>query len=561
MSLSRYNEKRNFSQTAEPEGKEKSSKDLLRFVIQKHDASSLHYDFRLEMGGVLKSWAVPKGPSMNTEDKRLAMMVEDHPYDYRNFEGIIPEGNYGAGTVIVWDEGTYEVPDSQNISKKEIEKKLLKNLEKGSLDLLMKGDKVKGLFRLFQLKNDKDGKAWLLIKRTDSFASKKDITKENKSIKSGKTLAQVAEENDTVLNHPGEGKTKKAKDTAAAPKKVKASEPKSATKKPAKKAGSKKIPTTYTSSLQLSLEEGKDQTITLDKHQLKLTNLTKTYWPKEKKLKLDLVNYYLAIAPFMLPYMMDRPQSLNRHPNGINGPNFYQKNMEGKVPDWMTTHEDFSESTGKHVQYLVCKSEAALVYMANLGCIEMHPWHSRIQDWQKPDWCLIDLDPQGISFDKVIECAQVVKKILDAIGAVGYPKTSGSTGIHIYIPLGAQYNYDQSKQLAELIVTLVHQEIPTYTSLERSPEKRKRKIYLDFLQNRETQTAAAPYSLRPKPGVPVSTPVHWDEVAKGLTPTTYNMNNIFERLKAEGDLFQPVLGKGIDLNKVLEKVQALISKK
>jgi bifunctional non-homologous end joining protein LigD len=208
----------------------------------------------------------------------------------------------------------------------------------------------------------------------------------------------------------------------------------------------------------------------------------------------------------------------------------------------------------------VCNSEAVLIYMANLGCIEMHPWHSRTQSWQKPDWCLIDLDPQGIGFDKVIECAQVVKKVLDNIGAVGYPKTSGSTGIHIYIPLGAQYDYDQSKQLAELIVTLVHQEIPAYTSIERNPEKRKKKIYLDYLQNRETQTAAAPYSLRPKPGVPVSTPLHWDEVAKGLTPTTYNMNNIFERLKTEGDLFQPVLGKGIDLEKVLQKVQALISK-
>jgi bifunctional non-homologous end joining protein LigD len=152
----------------------------------------------------------------------------------------------------------------------------------------------------------------------------------------------------------------------------------------------------------------------------------------------------------------------------------------------------------------------------------------------------------------------VVKKVLDSIGAACCVKTSGSTGIHIYIPLGAQYNYDQSKQLAELVVTLVKQELPGLTSIERSPAKRKGLIYLDFLQNRETQTAAAPYSLRPKPGVPVSTPLDWSEVKKGLTPTTYHAKNIFERVKSEGDLFKPVLGKGIDLEKVLSKLAALI---
>jgi bifunctional non-homologous end joining protein LigD len=157
----------------------------------------------------------------------------------------------------------------------------------------------------------------------------------------------------------------------------------------------------------------------------------------------------------------------------------------------------------------------------------------------------------------VIDTAQTVKKVLDSIGASCCVKTSGSSGIHIYIPLGAKYNYDQSKQLAELVVTLVNQQMPELTSVERNPSKRKGKIYLDFLQNRETQTAAAPYSLRPKPGVPVSTPLDWSEVKKGLTPTTYNAKNIFERVQAEGDLFKPVLGKGIDLQKVLSKLETV----
>jgi bifunctional non-homologous end joining protein LigD len=265
------------------------------------------------------------------------------------------------------------------------------------------------------------------------------------------------------------------------------------------------------------------------------------------------------MAPFILPYLIDRPQSLNRHPNGIEEKNFFQKNVGGKVPGWMETFTEFSESTGVDVEYLVVSNEATLVYMANLGCIEINPWHARKQHYLKPDWCLIDLDPDtSNSFDEVIEVALVTKKVLDAIGADASVKTSGASGIHIYVPLGAKYDFEQSKNLAELVVTLVNKEMPHLTSVERKPAKRKGKIYLDFLQNKETQTAAAPYSLRPKPGVPVSTPLHWTELKQGLTPKTWNAFNIFERVKAEGDLFKPVLGKGINLEKVLKKMQMII---
>ena len=202
MSLSLYNKKRKFSETPEPEGKEKSSAKGLRFVIQKHDASHLHYDFRLEMKGVLKSWAVPKGPSLNPNDKRLAMMVEDHPYDYRTFEGIIPEGNYGGGTVIVWDEGTYEPMNSEGLDKKEQEKLLLKQLYAGDLKLLMHGKKIKGTYALFRLK--KEEKSWLLVKKADEFASEDEVIRQNKSVKSGKTLAQVAKQNGVEVKHPEE---------------------------------------------------------------------------------------------------------------------------------------------------------------------------------------------------------------------------------------------------------------------------------------------------------------------------------------------------------------------
>ena len=930
MSLSLYNKKRHFDKTSEPKGKEKSSKGSLRFVVQKHDASHVHYDFRLEMEGVLKSWAVPKGPSLNPADKRLAMAVEDHPFDYRNFEGIIPEGNYGGGTVIVWDEGTYEPINSEGLSRKEKEKMLLHQLHSGNLKFVLHGEKLNGEYALFLMKS-RGERSWILVKKKDEYANEKDITEQNTSVLSGKTIAEIAEENGTVPNHPealvkkatrkkvslleekkatptkkpatnsrptkvartspihgkkkvlkvlqvlGDNKDKAVKapmpvdvvpmlatlitepfnddkwifeikwdgyravaycngssvelasrrlqsftdkyapvsdalsklqvkavfdgeivavnekgapefqllqnwqntpaqlqyfifdiiwldgydvtqlplverkrilkellpendpiikysdhvetkgedffkialkqglegimakkanstykiatrsddwvkikvnqrqevviagftqprntrkffgslllgvydgeelvyvghtgsgfngksleavhkklqplivDHSPFDKKPKTNMPptwvkpklvceikfsewtkdrmarhpifmglrddkkakdvifekpknmaqlssskKSAPKKDASKTNTKKAGAKATSkkaqkkspvsfrpnNIQVDIDAGTDQLITINGHELKLTNLDKQYWKKEKFSKGDMVNYYLRMEPFIMPYMVDRPQSLNRHPNGIDGPNFFQKDVKGKVPDWMQTHDDFSESTNATVEYLVCSNEATLIYMANLGCIEMHPWHSRSQSWENPDWCLIDLDPDKTnSFDQVINVAQVVRKILDAIGAKSNVKTSGSSGIHIYIPLGAQYNYDQSKQLAELVVNMVHQEMPDITSVERSPAKRKGLIYLDYLQNRQTQTAAAPYSLRPKPGVPVSTPLDWSEVKKGLTPTTYNARNIWDRLKIEGDLFKPVLGKGIDLDKVLSKLASLM---
>lgn len=301
----------------------------------------------------------------------------------------------------------------------------------------------------------------------------------------------------------------------------------------------------------------KEETININGHDLKCTNLDKLYWPDEKISKRDMLNYYYNIMPYILPYMKDRPQSLNRFPDGIKGKSFYQKNVKGKVADWLTTYHYKSESSGDK-EFLVCTDEASLIYIASLGCIEMNPWHSRTQQAENPDWCVIDLDPDDSNtFEEVIKTAQAVKKVLDAIKLPSYPKTSGSSGMHIYIPLGAKYSYDQSRLLAELIVNLVYPEVASFTSLERNPSKRKGKIYLDFLQNRTIQTIAAPYSLRPKPGATVSTPLDWSEVKKGLTIKQFNIHTIFDRLKDAGDIFKPVLKKGIDMEKVLENINVL----
>ena len=914
MSLALYKRKRSFEKTPEPAGrKSTSSKQGLRFVIQKHDASRLHYDFRLELEGVLKSWAVPKGPSLNPEDKRLAMMVEHHPYEYRSFEGIIPAGNYGAGTVIVWDEGTYE-PAEPVTGTKQQEKSLLKQLHEGNLKFRLKGKKLNGEFALVHIKG-KEGNAWLLIKKKDKYASITDITKKDKSVQSGKTLEQVGgsknsrqwgklktlepaakiaqpskvkntgiakkkvhkdpedkevkellqkakrapydtnikpmlaslteeafdsgdwifeikwdgyraiagikqgkvelqsrnnlsftkkyypvtealqnwkvnaivdgeiiavnnegttdfqdlqawqktgkgqliyyvfdllwldgfsvmhlplierreilksivpkdsivrysdhiqttgkdffnlaiskglegimakkvdslyhtgvrtqqwlkikthrrqevviggftkgrnsrqyfgalilgvyEKNELVyIGHTGSGfnqkslvdmhkkleplitdecpfrkkpktnmpavwvkpklvaevkfqewtnenilripiflalrEDKSAKDV----KKEESNHMKSTATETTKKQGSKKKlvepslnkKPRKTSSAKgdvkkskvkihdndLLNEEAKEQVLTIDQQELKFTNLGKYYWKKEKITKRDTLNYYHRIAPVILPYMKGRPQSLNRHPDGAGGMNFYQKDVTGKVPAWIKTHDYVSESDGETKKFLVCTDESSLLYMANWGCIEMNPWHSRVTSPEHPDYCVIDLDPEKISFEKVIETANVVRKVLDELGIDSFCKTSGSTGLHIYIPLGAKYTYDQSRQLAELVVQFVHEEIPDFTSVERNPAKRQKKVYLDYLQNRTIQTLAAPYSLRPKDGATVSTPLHWDEVKKGLSTANFTMLNIMDRLKSEGDLFLPVLGKGIDLNKTLKKIDNLIVKK
>ncbi len=289
-------------------------------------------------------------------------------------------------------------------------------------------------------------------------------------------------------------------------------------------------------------------------HELKFTNLSKLYWPKEKYTKRDMLNYYYQAAPYILPYLKDRPQSLNRFPNGIDGKSFYHKDVTATAPDWIKL-EPYTTSEGEKKNFLVPEDEAAILYMANLGAIEMNPWNSTIHKEDYPDWCLIDLDPsEKNTFDQVIETALVTRKVLDNMNVKGYVKTSGSTGIHIYIPLGARYDYDQCQLFGKVIATQVHHLLPKFTSIERLTKNRKGKLYIDYLQNRPKATLAAPYSLRPKPGAPVSMPLHWEEVKKGLKIKDFTIANTMERIKSEGDIFKPVLGKGINLNKILKNV-------
>lgn len=778
--LPEYDKKRNFKKTPEPPGKIVKDEDKkLSFVVQRHQASHLHYDFRLELNGVLKSWAIPKGPPLVPDVKRFAKMVEDHPLDYQNFEGIIPEGNYGAGTVKIWDKGTYEAKDAGNL--KESKALMNKGLKEGKFHIVINGEKLKGGYILVKFKGkadewmimkasatesaavggigkkaampknikpmqatlidepfDKEG--WLfeikwdgyraiteiegsrvklysrnnidltekypqvvkslenihsdavldgeitildekgrssfadlqnyqqtgegnlvyyvfdilyldgyglkdlpLIKRKQILSSLalkspvliseyvdkegKDFFKaatdlgiegiiakdENSSYEEGKRgsswLKIKGEKRQEVViagftqprgsrdkfgalvlgvsrgkdlayvGHTGSGFTQKTLNYTY--EKLK---PLVIKKSPFKNPPQTNMPVTWVKPKILAEikfsewtksgvmripifvglredkapqkveEEKPKETRKVVNPEVEFTHLNKKYWPKNNLTKEDLIDYYKEMADIMLPYLKDRPENLFRTPNGIEEKGFYQKDIDFQVPEFVKTISLYSESEDKNINYMLCQNKETLLYMANLGCIEINPWISRVQNLDNPDFLILDLDPLDISFAYVVETALAIKKMFDDLEVDCFCKTSGKTGLHILVPLGAKYNYEQVRQFAEIVAILAQKHLPEFTSVERNPTKREKKIYIDFLQNRVGQTLTAAYSARPVPGATVSTPLKWKEVNKKLDPKKFTIKNTLERVEKMGDVFKPVLGEGPDLLKILNKL-------
>ncbi len=857
MSLKKYHQKRKFSKTPEPRGKTAKNKGPLTFVIQKHAASRLHYDFRLELDGVLKSWAVPKGPSLNPEDKRLAVMVEDHPLDYADFEGIIPKGNYGGGTVMVWDRGVYMPYDGEK--REDAEKILREQLKKGHLTFILLGEKLKGEFALIKIHGMEEN-AWLLIKKGDEYAegpvgkSEKDILKLDKSVKSGRSMDQIAsnKERDVwdsgkktsmsiggarrgapkpgiaplvggfgagerqaplldslpkskmphhikpmlahsvdmpfdkpnwifelkwdgyraiaeikngkvelysrnflnynkkfapvveslskikeemvldgevvaldkngrpgfallqdypnskgelvyyvfdILHFNGRNlvdlpliKRKEflrevlptlphirysdyveetgrafysiaqklhlegimAKDAQSLYKKGERSQSwlKIRTQKrqeavvcgftegnksrqyfgalilgvyrrgklqyightgggfndqnlesiykklepliqedcPFAKTPATNAPVTWVKPKLVCEVEFKEWTrdrvmrfpifvgmredkstkeveeervfspnppdesvkrVKVGKQTLELTNLNKVFWPKEKYTKADLIKYYTEIADVIPPYLKDRPQSMLRWPNGIEGESFFQKESSSLSAKWIKRISIESEHQEKTVEYLLCQDKASLIYLVNLGCIDFNPWNSTTKHLDKPDWLIIDLDPEKTSFANVITVANAFRELFEQLDIASFPKTSGKRGMHIYLPMGAKYSYEQVRQFAQLLCIKVHEKLPKLTSLVHNPKERQGKVYLDYLRNSKGQTAASVYSVRAYKGATVSTPLKWSEVNSKLDPSNFTMKNMMKRVQKEGDLFEGVMGKGVDISSIL----------
>jgi bifunctional non-homologous end joining protein LigD len=315
----------------------------------------------------------------------------------------------------------------------------------------------------------------------------------------------------------------------------------------------RKQPEKKVSNKKASQNEPSNGMLSVNGHQVKLTNQQKIYWPSEGITKGQVLNYYNKIAKFILPYLKDRPQSLKRNPNGISDKGFYHKDAGDAAPDWVKHIELYSENADKYINYILCNDKATLLYLNNLGCIEINPWNSRVKHLDNPDYLVMDLDPSDKSnFDDVVDTALVIKEILDKAEAASFCKTSGATGLHVYVPMGAAYNYDQARSFAEIIAILAQSRLPRTTTIERSLSKRQNRIYIDYLQNKRGQTLSSVYSIRPVPGASISTPLEWREVKHGLDPSRFNIQNFEHRLKKVGDLFSGVLKTKLNLKKALK---------
>ncbi len=845
--LERYREKRDPQRTPEPFGPARPvpSGASRLFVVQKHAARRLHWDFRLELGGTLRSWAVPKGPSYDPADKRMAVEVEDHPIEYADFEGTIPAGNYGAGAVIVWDRGTWRAVGGDPEE----------GLAKGKLVFELSGYKLRGEWTLVRTRRAQGGKQeWLLIKHKDATAGPRAVPEE--SVLSGRLLEEVAsgvnraesairearrlgakarplgpaderpmlaETRDApfsgdgwlfelkydgyrlVARRAGTRVTLRYRSgdeaTALFPEVAKAVEmlpadavldgevvvlgpdgrpsfqalqqraqlsraddvARASIERPAtffafdllavadldlrslpladrkrllasivprlgpvrfadhveargedlwkevearglegivaKRADSpyrsgarspawQKIPVARTGdfavvgftrprgaraafgALLLAVREGdgwrfagsvgsgfterqleelharlaprvraspprglvpphpsplpraagdrvkgdpsgwvdpelvvevrfKEWTedgllrhpvfvrVRDDKRveeavaqglpreesppvaapgpargakrpdrRVEASNPEKVFFPADGITKGDVVAYYREIAPYMLPFLKDRPLVLTRYPDGIDGKSFFQKDAPEWSPDWIRTIRIRSEEAGRDLDHFLVDDAEGLAWIANLGTIPIHVWSSRAGALERPDWCVVDLDPKEAPFVHVIRIARALHDLCGEIGLPCYPKTTGQKGLHVLVPLGAQLTHEQSRSLGELLARAVEAELPDISTTARAVGSRGGRVYLDFLQNGYGKTIAAPYAVRPRPGAPVSTPLRWSEVGARLDPARFTIRTVPARARKLGkDPLLPVLAEKPDLLAALERLR------
>jgi bifunctional non-homologous end joining protein LigD len=833
MMLDEYRRKRDPGRTPEPFGGGRGPGGRL-FVVQKHAARRLHYDLRLEIDGTLKSWAVPKGPSLRAEEKRLAVHVEDHPVEYADFEGVIPPGNYGAGEVIVWDRGWYRPLKGDDLAGQ---------VERGRLDVELFGVKLRGAWTLARMSGK--GRDWLLLKKSDAFVADEEPTERwPESILSGLTveelregprrlgdlrarlgrsrapLAGVAPTADAVmlagsrehafsspqwlyeikydgvrvlawrsgdavelhgrrgqpftvrypeivralralplesflldgevvaidengrpsfqrlqarmhLTHPIEIERARAavpatgvffdalaldgRDLRGLP----LGERKACLALVVPARGvvrygdhvigrgeafyeacaaqrlegivAKRIDSRYAGgrsrdwmkikcerrqefviggftdpqgtrphfgALHLGLYEGErlvyvskvgtgfddaalDRIMAMlrplvrstspfdvgtpagrghhwveprlvcevrytdwthdggirhpaflglrdDKRpeecrretvsrgaveaddapaapaampapaeppRVTISNPRKVFWPAEGYTKSDLVAYYEAVSPWLLPYLKDRPLVLTRYPDGIAGKSFYQKDAPDFVPSWVRTERVWARDVERDIDYFVVDDVETLRYVVNLGAIPLHLWGSHAGSLEQPDWLVLDLDPKGAPFRDVVKVARTLRKLLAALEVPSYVKTSGATGLHILIPLGARYTWEETRTFARLLATLGVEAEPGISTIVRPVRDRGGKVYIDYLQNGQGQTIVAPFSVRPLPGAPVSCPLRWDEVTARLDPARFTMATMPARLQKLGDHLAPVLRDGLDIAAVLPRIQ------
>ena len=763
MTLEEYRRKRRKGATPEPFARKRAGSGGKRFVIQRHDARRLHYDFRLERGGTLASWAVPKGVPMRRGERHLAVHVEDHPLEYAEFEGTIPAGQYGAGTVEIWDRGTYE---------------LLEEKRNGGLTVQLHGERLDGVWTLVPAKLDGDPKNWLLLRKDGAASSAaryspmlaatsetlpegpgwtyepkwdgfraivtvsggevtltsrnaKDLTERfREAARAAKLAVRVADavldgeicaldeqgrsrfsllqegtgtlalvvfdllelESEPLLELPLEerrARLAKLVDSSAANvfvsptfddgealleaareqelegvvakrldshyqpgrrstdwRKVKVRGRQEVvvagyTKgqgrrsrgfgalvlgvheagglrwignvgtgftdaeiervlgllKPLERADSPfpeppKMPRVRRSDVvwveprlvaevefaewtregrlrapvYLGLREDKTASdvrreraplpdvIRKGRRELRLSNLDKPFWPEEGITKGDLIAYYRDVAEVLVPHLRRRPFTMKRYPDGWQGKHFFQKQAPSHMPEWIERAPmpaSTREGEKKIIDYALVDHELALLWMVNMGCIDMHMWSSRVDKPERPDWVMFDLDPsENATFEDVVTVAGLVRETLDLLELASYPKTSGSRGIHVLVPVARRQTFGDARDFASIIAGALARAHPGLVTTEWARKKR-RGVLVDANQNRPGATNASVYSVRPRAGAHVSTPLRWDEVVPGLDPSAFTMDAVLDRVARDGDLFAGVLEGKQSLTKAL----------
>lgn len=471
MSLEEYRAKRDFRKTSEPAAGRARPHARPIFVVQEHHASRLHYDFRLEADAVLKSWAVPKQPSLDPAQKRLAVRVEDHPLSYATFEGTIPQGQYGAGTVTVWDHGTYD----NVLAQKSNPQTVAAGIEAGRLEFVLHGRKLRGKFALIRMRGKAKGKEnWLLIKMKDEFARPETHDKQPAARRPRTRTATRA--------------------VAASARAAPGAQP------------PRRLPA--------------------------VTHPEKILYPDVDITKGEVFAFYRRIAHNLLPYLRDRPATLERLPEGLgdaDAPHFWQKDTPAYYPEWIPRVELPSER-GKAVHYVLVNDVATLLYLVNQGTLTFHVWPSRLADLDRPDYVLFDLDPGRAAFADAVAVARELHQLLTAEGYQGFLKTSGKTGLHVLTPWTHEGGYEEARAWASRLAERLVQTLPKQATMERGKAKRGARVYVDVIQNAKGHHAVPPYVLRATPGAPVSTPLHWRELTPDLDPAAFNLKTLFRRL-------------------------------
>lgn len=518
--LAPYRRKRDFSRTPEPAGsaKDDGAATARRFVVQRHRARRLHYDFRLEIDGVLVSWAVPKGPSLDPAVRRAAFHVEDHPLSYFDFEGVIPAGQYGGGDVTVWDAGTWEPHTAGRRSPDDPGQAVAA----GELHLDLYGEKLRGRFALIRTRGARAGKdEWLLLHKNDDHAvAGWDAEDHPYSVLSGRTNDQVK----------------------ADPQRLWRSD----------------LPAGQASILLRPAAAGADELAELDAlgtggswsvfgRELRVTNLDKVLFPARADrppiTKRDFLRYTARIAPTLTPYLTRRALNLHRYPNGAGTKGFWHKELPDHAPGWLPRWDNPEADPGETRTYLVVDEPAALVWAANFGGLEWHPWTSRVGAPHQPTYALIDLDPgPATSWDDVLTLARLHRTAFEHLGVTARAKVTGRRGIQIWVPIVTGPDFDQTRAWVQELSRTIGAVVPDLVSWKWQKSDRGGLARLDYTQNAINRTLVAPYSPRPAPGAPVSAPIDWDELDDpALRPDGFTIDDVLTRLDERGDLFRDVL--------------------